>query len=117
MRIARVLLGLAVLVAFQLAGTALVSLLHAPIPGSVAGMALLAGAIALGLVPLSLVRDASDLLLRHLAVLYVPAGVALVLYLGLLRAQWMAVTAAGVASLLAVLMVVALTVQRLERPR
>lgn len=111
----RLLVGLAVLVAFQLAGTALVTLLRAPIPGSVAGMALLAAAISARIVPLSLVRGTADLLLRHLAVLYVPAGVALVLYLDLVRAQWIAVTAAGIGSLMAVLVVVGLTVQRLER--
>ncbi len=115
LRAVRFVAGLAVLFLFQWVGTRVVSFAHVPIPGSVAGMALLALCIRIHVVPLMLVRPAAEFLVRHLAVLYVPAGVALVLYVALLRDQWVAVAAAGVLSLVAVLLTVGTVVQRLER--
>ncbi len=107
--------GLAILLLFQLLGSWLVSVAHAAVPGSVVGMMLLAAALHVRIVPMSLVRPTADFLVRHLALLYVPAGVAVMLYAELLREQWLAITSAALASLIAVLVVVGLTVQRLER--
>lgn len=112
---ARFLTALLILLAFQLAGSWLVHALHVQVPGSVAGMLLLVAAIEVGVLRPSLVTPAADLLVRHLALLYVPAGVAVMLYTGLLRQTWVAVVAGGLASLVAVLIVVGVTVQRLER--
>lgn len=114
-RLAHFALGLGVLLLFQLAGSWLVNLLHAAVPGSVVGMMLLAAGLQLRIVPLWVVRPTAEFLVRHLALLYVPAGVALMLYAGLLREQWLPVTVAALTSLLAVLIVVGLTVQKFER--
>lgn len=111
----RFVLGIGVLLGFQFMGSWLVNIAHAAVPGSVVGMMLLAAALHARIVPLWVVRPAADFLVRHLALLYVPAGVALMLYAGLLRQQWLAVTAAALTSLIAVLLVVGMTVQRLER--
>lgn len=111
----RFVLGLGVLLLFQLLGSWLVGLAHAAVPGSVIGMMLLAAALQLRIVPLRVVRPAADFLVRHLALLYVPAGVSVMLYAGLLRQQWVAITAAALVSLIAVLLVVGATVQRLEQ--
>ena len=113
--LARIALSLAILVAFQVAGSWLADVVHLPVPGSVVGMILLTAILELGWLPLEAVRPAGDLLLRHLTLLYVPAGAALLLYVGVLRAAWLAVAVAGVASLLAVLLVVGVVTQRLER--
>lgn len=107
--------GLGILLLFQLIGSWLVSIAHAAVPGSVIGMMLLAAALQVRIVPMWSVRPAADFLVRHLALLYVPAGVAVILYAGLLRQQWLAITAAALTSLIAVLIVVGVTVQRLER--
>lgn len=111
----RFVFGLGVLLLFQLLGSWLVGLAHAAVPGSVIGMMLLAAAVHVKIVPLWVVRPAADFLVRHLALLYVPAGVSVMLYAGLLRQQWVAITAAAIVSLIAVLLVVGATVQRLER--
>lgn len=117
LRLGRFIIGLCVLLLFQLIGTRLVGLAHAAIPGSVIGMMLLATALHVRIVPLWVVRPAADFLVRHLALLYVPAGVAVMLYAGLLHQQWIAITAAALTSLIAVLLVVGATVQRLEHDR
>ncbi len=111
----RFVFGVGLLLLFQLLGSWLAALAHASVPGSVIGMMLLAAAVHARLVPMWSVRPASDFLVRHLALLYVPAGVAVMLYAGLLREQWLAITAAALASLVAVMIVVGITVQRLER--
>ncbi|MGI8547914.1 MAG: CidA/LrgA family protein [Gemmatimonadaceae bacterium] len=111
----RFVFGVGILLLFQLLGSWLAALAHASVPGSVIGMMLLAAALHVRLVPMWSVRPASDFLVRHLALLYVPAGVALMLYVGLLREQWLAITVAALTSLVAVLIMVGITVQRLER--
>lgn len=88
---------------------------HLPVPGSVVGLVALGTLIELRVIPLELVRSAAELLVRHLALLYVPAGVALLVYWGAVRHDLVAITIAALASLVAVLLVVGHTVQRLER--
>lgn len=107
--------GLALLVALDALGGWIVHASGATVPGSVVGMLLLAALVETGVVPLSVIRPAAELLVRHLALLYVPAGVALLVYWGAVRGELTAIAAAASASLVSVLIVVALLVQRLER--
>lgn len=78
-------------------------------------MLLLTALLETRILPVAAVRPAAELLVRHLALLYVPAGVALLLYWNAVRGELLAIAAAAVASLVAVLVVVGLIVQRLER--
>jgi holin-like protein len=107
--------GVAILVALNALGDWLVRVSGATVPGSVVGMLLLTALIETRILPLAAVRSAAELLVRHLALLYVPAGVALLLYWNAVRGELLAIAAAAVASLVAVLVVVGLVVQRFER--
>jgi holin-like protein len=107
--------GLALLVFLNHLGEWLVHVTHAPVPGSVVGMLILTVLLETGVVPIEPVRPAAELLVRHLALLYVPAGVAVIVYLSVVRQDLVAITGAGLASLVAVLVVVGLIVQRFER--
>ena len=89
--------------------------MHVPIPGSVLAMLVLTALVELRVVPMRIVSAPADLLVRHLALLYVPAGVAIISYVAVVRSGVAAIVAAGLASLLAVLLVVGTIVQRLER--
>jgi holin-like protein len=109
------LLGLGVLVALNVLGDWLVRLTGATVPGSVVGMLLLTALLEARVLPIAVVRAAAELLVRHLALLYVPAGVALLAYWSAVRGELLAVAAAALASLVAVLVVVGLVVQCLER--
>lgn len=84
-RLAAALLGGAVaLVTAQLVGTAIMQGMGIPVPGAVAGLILMLVALTLaGGVPEGLGK-LSDLLLRHLNLFFVPAGVGLMAHLGLL---------------------------------
>lgn len=109
------LVGFAVLVLLQLLGNWLARLAHIPVPGSVIGMVLLAAGINLGVIPRRLVRAAAELLVRHLALLYVPAGVALILYVALVRHEWLPIAGGALVSLVSVLAIVGIVADRTER--
>ena len=78
--------GLATLLLCQLAGELLARALHLPVPGPVLGMGLLLAALLLGGRVPEAVGTAADGLLAHLGLLFIPAGVGVVLHLDLLAA-------------------------------
>jgi holin-like protein len=72
--------GFAILIALQLLGEVIAGLTHLPIPGPVIGLGLLAGfALRRGKMPES-VMIAGDGVLKHLSLLFVPAGVGLIAF-------------------------------------
>ena len=102
------LLGFLALLACQLLGQFLVDAVALPVPGPVVGMVLL-------LIVLLVRRPgndnstvrAADALLRHLQLLFIPAGVWFIAYLRLVGAQWWPIVAGIVASWLIALLVTA----------
>ncbi len=99
----------------QLAGEVIVRSLGVAFPGPVLGMALLvAGLAAFG-------RSGPDLdgvadgILRNLSLLFVPAAVGVVQQLGLIAANWLAITVALIVSTLATLVVTVLTFRAVAR--
>ncbi|WP_034402877.1 CidA/LrgA family protein [Deinococcus sp. RL] len=93
----RFVLGLGLLTAFAALGTALVTWLRWPLPGSVVGMALLWAALSLGVVRLSWLEAAADGLLGILGLLFVPATVGFIEFLsaGAAWGLWLLVMLAG----------------------
>ncbi|MBK1735797.1 murein hydrolase regulator LrgA [Halorhodospira abdelmalekii] len=112
------LYGLTLLLLFQLLGEVLARVLALPLPGPVIGMALLfATLIAVGRVPEGL-RTAAEGLLRYLALLFVPAGVGLMVHFERLAADAWAIVAALVISTALALAVTGLLFQwRMLQPR
>lgn len=114
-RAAHYLLGLLILLAFLWMGDALTRALRLPLPGSVAGMLMMAGALRLRWIPERAVQPAAELLIRNMALLFVPAGVGVIAYAGLLRREWLPIAAAAGVSTVGVLLVVGWMQQRMER--
>lgn len=116
---ARFVKGAALLLLYLLAGELLARALNGAlglaVPGGVAGMALLTLSLGLGLVELATVKEPALLLVRHMSLFFVPAGVGLMLYFDLLGKEWLPVVVAGTLSTAAVLVVVGLAQQRLGR--
>jgi holin-like protein len=86
------LAGLTWLLGFQLAGEVIVRLTDAPVPGPVVGMALLFLALEVrrrrgAATERASVTRASEALLRHLQLFFVPAGVGVVAYAATIRDQ------------------------------
>lgn len=90
--------GFAVLLSFQLLGELAVRGFDWPVPGNVIGMTLLLAALVLGLVRLEWVTEAAELILSHMALLFVPVGVGVMLYFDLLAREWLPILAATVLS-------------------
>jgi holin-like protein len=73
--------ALATLLVFQLVGEAVVVALHAPVPGPVVGMGLLLLTLVARPAWLSALQPTAQGLLQHLSLLFVPAGVGVMLHL------------------------------------
>lgn len=101
--------ALATLLVFQLIGEALVRALSVPIPGPVVGMALLLLALVLRPATLQAIKPTTQTLLQHLSLLFVPAGVGVMLHLQRLGNEALAIGVALVVSTLVGLASAALT--------
>lgn len=106
---------LTVILGCQLAGESLVVALGLPLPGPVAGMVLLfAGLVVRGGIPDDL-GTVGGALLGNLSLLFVPAGVGVMLHGALIGRDWLAVSAALVVSTLATILVTGFLMARLSR--
>lgn len=102
------IIGFIVLLVCQLIGEFIVRVLGIPIPGPVIGMVLLLVVLLIRKPERTAgVVRAADLLLRHLQLLFIPAGAGVVAYLAVLGAAWLPVLGGLVLSWLAVLVITA----------
>jgi len=107
--------GFAILLLMQLLGELLSRFLHIPVPGNVLGMALLLITLLAGIIKVTWIQDAADLLLSHMALFFVPAGVGVMVYFDLLAAQWLPISVATVLSTFIVMAVTGWVDQWLAR--
>ena len=106
---------LTVILVCQLAGESLVLALGLPLPGPVIGMVLLfAGLLLRGGIPAGL-GSVGGALLDNLSLLFVPAGVGVMLHGPLIGQDWLAVSVALVVSTLATVLVTAWLMARLGK--
>jgi putative effector of murein hydrolase LrgA (UPF0299 family) len=113
-REAALLSAFAVLLVFQCLGEGLVFLAGWPVPGPVAGMLLLLAALVAAPRLHEIVEAGANELLRHLSLLFVPAGVGIVVAASSAGGQWLAIVASVVVSTLATLAVTALVLKALS---
>ena len=107
------LAAMTVLLVYQLVGEVVVIALRLPVPGPVVGMALLfVTLIARGGVAEDLRQTATGLL-RHLSLLFVPAGVGVTAHLSRLTHEWLPITISLVLSTLATVAVTAIVMRAL----
>ncbi len=111
----RLIGGLCVLLCYQLAGELVAIFFELAIPGPVIGMLLLlATLMVLGRAPAG-PDAAAGALLAHLSLLFVPAGVGVMVHLDLVAAEWLPITAALVASTVAGMALTALVMKWVMR--
>ncbi len=103
------------LLMFQLIGEVLTQSLKLPVPGPVVGMLLLFLALAVRMPLAQQLRQSAQGLLQHLSLLFVPAGVGVILHVGRLAHEWLAVAAALVLSTLLTIAATALTIDAVAR--
>ena len=107
--------ALATLLVFQTIGEVFSYALALPVPGPVIGMALLVVWLRLRPAAYARLRDTSLGLLRHLSLLFVPAGVGVMLHSARLADEWLPITVALVASTALTIAVAALVTESTRR--
>ena len=109
------LAAITVLLLYQLAGEVVVAIFDIPVPGPVVGMLLLLATLMMtGRSPKPL-ESVSDVLLKHLSLLFVPAGVGVIVHFHRIAADWVAIVAALLLGTVITLAVTALTMQMTGR--
>ena len=101
-----IVLNLTILLACQLAGEVIARLLRLPVPGPVIGMVILFGALLLRADVPEDVGAVTGGLLQNLSLLFVPAGVGVMLHAQLLAENWVAIS---MALLLSAVLTIAVT--------
>ncbi|MRT42130.1 murein hydrolase regulator LrgA [Enterobacteriaceae bacterium RIT702] len=99
------------------AGMGISSLLPITIPGSIIGMLLLFLLLALQIMPVEWVKPGCHLLIRYMALLFVPISVGVMGYTDILTAQFGPIVVSCIVSTFMVLLIVGLSAERLQRPQ
>ncbi|MBC7800422.1 MAG: CidA/LrgA family protein [Gemmatimonadaceae bacterium] len=107
--------ALTTLIVCQLVGEVVARAAGLPLPGPVLGLLVLLGLLAMRGGPDEAMRTTSTGLLRHLSLLFVPAGVGVMTQLDVLGRDWFAIGAAILVSTALGLGVAAVVMQRLSR--
>ena len=107
------------LLLYQLTGEFLARILSLPVPGPVIGMALLFGTLLIRghmgrPLPQSM-QQTANALLQHLSLLFVPAGVGIMVYLQLIADEWLPITTALIVSTIGGMAVTAMILRTLLR--
>ena len=109
--------GLVIIFGFLFLGEALVRILNLPIPGNVVGMILLTLALVLDLVKLEDVEREAEMLVRNMSIMFIPPGVGIVLYWGLIKSQAVPIFIALIVSFFVTIILTAKLVEFLRRGR
>ena len=95
-------------------GELIVGLTGITIPSSIIGMLLLATLLQMKVIKEEWVKGMSDFLISNMGFFFVPPGVALMLYLDIIKAEFVPIAVATVVSTILVLIVTGWTHQKLE---
>lgn len=100
-----ILLQLAVLFLFLELGEGFVAITHLPIPGSIAGMLMLAFSLKFKLVKQEWIANVADFLCANLGFFFIPAGVGVMKCFGIIKAEWVPIVMATVLSTAVIILV------------
>jgi holin-like protein len=109
--------ALTVLLVFQLIGEVLVQFTSLPIPGPVIGLLLLFLSLCARGSLVAPLRDTANGLLQHLSLLFVPAGVGVMVHFSRVAGEWLPILVAVIASTALAIGISALVMQALMRGR
>ncbi len=90
--------GLAIIFGFLFLGEIVVRGLNLPIPGNVVGMILLTLALIFNVVKIEDVEKEAELFVKNMSIMFIPPGVGIVLYWGLIKSQAVPIFAALIVS-------------------
>jgi len=104
--------GITTLLIYQVIGEVFVLLTQAPVPGPVVGMLLLFLTLAFLRNPVDEnLISATSSLLSHFSLLFVPAGVGVMIYFNQIKDEWLPISVAVIVSTILTLAITALTMK------
>lgn len=92
-------------------GDILNKVVHVPLPSSIIGMILLFICLLTGLIKLEMIDEISKFLLEHLAFFFIPAGVGLIAYAGILKENLLSILVICFVTTFLVMIITGWTVQ------
>lgn len=113
----KLLQGFALLLLLQWLSTVIISLLGIPFPPPLLGMLILTALLCLGMVKENYIEDICGALIDKMALLFLPAGVSMILYLDVIRAELLPISLTLVLSSLVILISTALVLETLLRKK
>ena len=87
----QLILGLVIIMLFLSVAKLIIAYFESTFPASILGMLMLFGALSLGAVKLTWIEFAGNLVLKYLALLFIPIGVGLINYFDLIAAHWLVI--------------------------
>ncbi len=109
--------ALTVLLVYQLIGEVIVQFTHLPVPGPVIGLLLLFLTLCVRGSLAAPLRDTANGILQHLSLLFVPAGVGVMVHFARVSGEWLPILAAVLVSTALAIAVSALVMRALMRGR
>ena len=100
---------------FLVLGEVVRHLLNIPIAGNILAMILIFIALKVKLIKLETVKPASDKLIKYMVLFFVPYGVGMMVYLDVIKTNWVSIVVATVSSTIITLYVTAIIQQKLEK--
>jgi Putative effector of murein hydrolase LrgA len=111
------LTGFAILLFIQFVGTWIIGALHIPLPPALLGMVLLTIALLTNVIKINWVEDTCTVLIEKMGMLFVPAGISILLYKDAILKEWFAIFATIFFSSVIVIVTTGLFVDILLRRR
>lgn len=103
--------GIAFLMLLQWISTLIISALSIPFPPSLLGMLILTFLLCTNIIPASSIEGICNILISKMGMLFLPAGVSVILYADTLKEQWFPILVTTVVCSIAVLFITSLFLQ------
>lgn len=113
----KLLQGFAILLLLQWLSTVIISLLEIPFPPPLLGMLILTALLCTGIIKENYIEDICKALIDKMALLFLPAGVSMILYLDVIKAELLPISLTLVLSSLVILSSTALVLEILLRKK
>lgn len=96
-------------------GEAAVNLLHISLPGSILGLIILTTLLQLKIIKAQWIEEVANFLIKYMSFFFIPPGVALGAYFGLIRAEWCPILISTIISTILVIIATAFTYKLFAR--
>ena len=113
----KLLHGLAILLALQWLSTEVIAFLGIPFPPPLLGMLILTALLCTGVIKEDYIEDICTALIDKMALLFLPAGVSMILYLDVIKAELLPISLTVILSSVIILCSTALVLEMLLRKK